>query len=101
MVRNNIGGSWIKADSVGSATSLKAVINNNLFADSRVKTALKIEGRRSSPYQDVVLYRNYFAKNFNRFENVIVLNQVCEIRLSLRAFLCILVGGGGRYGLAR
>lgn len=53
------------------------MIHNNLFADNEVKSVLKVEGRRSSPYQDVVIYRNYFAKNFDRYENVIVLNQVC------------------------
>lgn len=78
MIKNNIGGLWIKADSEGSATSLKAVINNNLFADNHVTSTLKIEGQRSSPYQDVVIYRNYFAKNFAFYENVIVLNQVFE-----------------------
>ncbi|XP_065210133.1 protein bark beetle-like [Planococcus citri] len=76
LISGNIGGLWIKADSEGSATSVKAIIHNNLFSSNKRKSTLKIEGRRSSPYQNVVLYRNYFAINYSPFENVIVLNQV-------------------------
>lgn len=71
-----MGGLWIKADSEGSATSLKAVVSHNLFAENIVKPPLKIEGKRSSPYQDVAVYRNFFAKNWVPYENVIVLDQV-------------------------
>lgn len=37
---NNVGGLSIRADSRGSATSLKAWIHNNLFAENIVKPTL-------------------------------------------------------------
>lgn len=33
-------------------------------------------GRQSSPYQEVVIYRNYFSQNKTPFKDVIVLRQV-------------------------
>lgn len=90
LVKNNVGGLWIKADSEGSATSLKAIINHNLFADNIVKPPLKIEGKRSSPYQDVVVYRNFFAKNWVPYENVIVLDQVRNFSSLLTYVLAVM-----------
>lgn len=37
---------------------------------------LYIEGRQSSPYQEVIIYRNYFTRNVARYHNNIVLKQV-------------------------
>jgi len=35
-----------------------------------------VEGRQSSPYQEVTIYRNYFTRNYARYHNNIVLKQV-------------------------
>ncbi|XP_043483219.1 protein bark beetle isoform X2 [Leptopilina heterotoma] len=76
LVRRNQGGLLVRADSRGSATSLKGWIHNNLFAENYNKPALYIEGRQSSPYQEVTIFRNYFTKNNASFENNVVLKQV-------------------------
>lgn len=38
--------------------------------------ALYVEGRTSSPYQEVNIYRNYITRNVAMYENNIVLKQV-------------------------
>ncbi|XP_031785209.1 protein bark beetle isoform X2 [Nasonia vitripennis] len=76
LVMKNQGGLRIRADSRGSATSLKGWIHNNLFNENYNKPALYVEGRQSSPYQEVTIFRNYFTKNNASFENNIVLKQV-------------------------
>ncbi|XP_066594103.1 protein bark beetle [Prorops nasuta] len=76
LVRWNQGGLSVRADSRGSATSLKGYIHNNLFAENFNKPALYVEGRQSSPYQEVTIYRNYFVKNNAPYENNIILRQV-------------------------
>lgn len=35
-----------------------------------------VEGRQSSPYQEVTIFRNYFTKNNAPYDNNIVLKQV-------------------------
>jgi len=75
-VRANQGGLSIRADSRGSATSLKGYIHNNLFTDNMNRPTVYIEGRQSSPYQEVTIYRNYFTRSSVPYENVIVLKQV-------------------------
>lgn len=81
---NNQGGVYVRADSRSSATSLKGWIHNNLFADNKHKPALAVEGRQSSPYQQVTIYNNYWKGNAARYENTINLNQV-EIQFIFRA----------------
>ncbi|XP_070163334.1 protein bark beetle [Polyergus mexicanus] len=76
LVQRNQGGLSIRADSRGSATSLKGWIHNNLFTENFNKPALYIEGRQSSPYQEVIIFRNYFTKNHAPYDNNIVLKQV-------------------------
>lgn len=76
LVKGNQGGLSIRADSRGSATSLKGWIHNNLFTDNVNKPALYVEGRQSSPYQEVTIFRNYFTKNRAPYDNNIVLKQV-------------------------
>jgi hypothetical protein len=76
LVDGNQGGLSIKADSRGSATSLKGYIHNNLFVNNSNLPVLYVEGRQSSPYQEVVIYRNYFTRNKARYFNNIVLKQV-------------------------
>ncbi|XP_063975507.1 protein bark beetle isoform X3 [Diachasmimorpha longicaudata] len=76
LVRRNQGGLFIRADSRGSATSLKGWIHNNLFAENWNKPALFVEGRQSSPYQEVTIFRNYFVKNYAPYSSNIILRQV-------------------------
>ncbi|KAG8303023.1 hypothetical protein J6590_018486 [Homalodisca vitripennis] len=76
LVRGNQGGLWVRADSRGSATSLKGWIHHNLFTENDNGPALSVEGRQSSPYQEVTVYRNYWARNRGFIHNVIRLNQV-------------------------
>ncbi|XP_044255606.1 protein bark beetle isoform X2 [Tribolium madens] len=76
LVEGNQGGLSIKADSRGSATSLKGYIHNNLFVNNSNLPVLYVEGRQSSPYQEVIIYRNYFTRNKAQYYNNIVLKQV-------------------------
>ncbi|XP_048517043.1 protein bark beetle isoform X2 [Dendroctonus ponderosae] len=76
LLEQNQGGLYIKADSRGSATSLQGWIHNNLFVNNSNLPSLYVEGRQSSPYQEVTIYRNYFTRNNARYHNNIVLKQV-------------------------
>ncbi|KAF7287908.1 hypothetical protein GWI33_000255 [Rhynchophorus ferrugineus] len=76
LVEQNIGGLYIKADSRGSATSLQGWIHNNLFVNNSNRPTLYVEGRQSSPYQEVTIYRNYFTRNHVQYHNNIILKQV-------------------------
>lgn len=76
LVEGNQGGLRIQADSRGSATSLKGYIRNNLFVNNVNLPAMYIEGRQSSPYQEVVILHNYFTRNVAPYANNIVLKQV-------------------------
>ncbi|ALC38872.1 CG3921 [Drosophila busckii] len=76
LLMENQGGLRIRADSRGSATSLRGFVHHNLFMRNRNRPALYVEGRQSSPYQEVELYRNYFAQNMAGYEEVIRLCQV-------------------------
>ncbi|CAH0560148.1 unnamed protein product [Brassicogethes aeneus] len=76
LVDGNQGGLYIKADSRGSATSLQGWIHNNLFVNNSNLPTLIVEGRQSSPYQEVTIYRNYFTRNQAQYHNNIVLRQV-------------------------
>ncbi|XP_037927279.1 protein bark beetle [Teleopsis dalmanni] len=72
----NQGGLRIRADSSGLATSLCGVLEHNLFLKNYNRPALYVEGRQSSPYQEIHLFRNYFAQNRAGYEDVIRLRQV-------------------------
>ncbi|KAF7992731.1 hypothetical protein HCN44_005075 [Aphidius gifuensis] len=76
LIRYNQGGLSIISDSRGSATSLKGWIYNNLFSDNYNAPVLSIEGRKSSPYQEITIFRNYFMKNNAPYDNNIILKQV-------------------------
>uniref|UniRef100_A0A1A9WLV8 SRCR domain-containing protein n=1 Tax=Glossina brevipalpis TaxID=37001 RepID=A0A1A9WLV8_9MUSC len=76
LVTNNQGGLKLRADSRGSATSLRGFIHHNLILRNRNRPALLLEGRQSSPYQEVEIYRNYFAQNQAGYEDVVRLRQV-------------------------
>ncbi|XP_058814213.1 protein bark beetle isoform X1 [Topomyia yanbarensis] len=76
LVQENQGGLSIRADSRGSATSLRGWIHNNLFVKNRNRPALYVEGRQSSPYQEVTVHNNYITQNEAAFQDVVVLRQV-------------------------
>ncbi|XP_055547714.1 protein bark beetle isoform X2 [Wyeomyia smithii] len=76
LVQENQGGLSIRADSRGSATSLRGWIHNNLFVRNRNRPALYVEGRQSSPYQVVTVHNNYITQNEAAFRDVVVLRQV-------------------------
>ncbi|CAH1173589.1 unnamed protein product [Phaedon cochleariae] len=76
LVEQNQGGLYIKADSRGAATSLRAFVHNNLFVNNSNLPVLYVEGRKSSPYQEVTIYRNYFTRNYALYQNNIILRQV-------------------------
>lgn len=63
LLQDNQGGFSIKADSRGSATALKAFINNNVFVRNKNRPSMYTEGRSGSPYQEVIIYNNYFTQN--------------------------------------
>lgn len=46
LVRNNVGGLAVRADSRGSATSLRGWIHNNLFYENHDLPCLKVEGKK-------------------------------------------------------
>lgn len=76
LVKGNQGGIYINADSRGSATSLRAYIHHNLFVDNRNRPSLYVEGRQSSPYQEVTVFKNYYSQNKAAYADVIALRQV-------------------------
>ena len=63
LLQENQGGLAIKSDSRGSATSMRAFINNNLFVKNKNRPSLSAEGKTGSPYQEFVIYKNYFTQN--------------------------------------
>lgn len=75
-MKGNQGGISIHADSRGSATSLRAFIHHSLFVDNRNRPSLYMEGRQSSPYQEVTIFKNYFSQNKAAYADVIALRQV-------------------------
>lgn len=75
-MEENQGGLLIRADSSGSATSLRGWIYNNLFVNNTHLPTLYIEGQKSSHHQEITIYRNYFTRNFAQYHNNIILRQV-------------------------
>jgi nitrous oxidase accessory protein NosD len=63
LVQENQGGLALKSDSRGTATSLRAFINNNLFVRNKNRPSFSAEGKIGSPYQEVIIYKNYFTQN--------------------------------------
>ena len=75
-VSENMGGLFIRAGSAGTATSLKGILHNNVFSENRKKVVLRLEGIQTSPYQQLMLYRNYMTRNNVSHEPVVQMNQV-------------------------
>lgn len=63
LVQENQGGLSLRSDSRGAASAMRAFINNNLFVRNRNRPSLSTEGKTGSPYQEVVIYKNYFTQN--------------------------------------
>ncbi|XP_058056870.1 protein bark beetle [Anopheles bellator] len=76
LIEANQGGVMVRADSRGSATSLRGWIHHNLFVRNRNRPAIHVDGRQSSPYQEVIIHNNYITQNDATFRDVIVLRQV-------------------------
>ena len=63
LIQENQGGIYVRADSRGTATSMRANINNNLFTKNKNRPSLHAEGKHASPYQEFIIYKNYFTQN--------------------------------------
>ena len=72
----NIGGLYLRAGSSGTATALRGVLHNNVFAENLKKTSLYLEGRQTSPYQQITMYQNYITRSDVAHEPVIKMYQV-------------------------
>ena len=75
-VSKNIGGLFIRCGSSGSATSMKGVLHNNVFSENTKRVVLHVEGRDTSPYQHLRMYRNYMTRNNVSHEAVLKMEQV-------------------------
>ena len=114
-MKENQGGLRVRADSRGSATSLRGYIHHNLFTKNRNRATLQVEGRQSSPYQQVTIFNNYFTQNYAGYDDVLRLRQVVsnftynyvhsnygsrimeisgfdKVRLNIYQTLCFLIG---------
>lgn len=81
LVRGNQGGLWLRADSRGSATSLRGWLHNNLFTENYNLPALYIEGRLLNIFYISLLQQLsvYFRGYQKIVENMILfydLNQI-------------------------
>ena len=80
-VAKNIGGLFIRSGSSGSATAMKGVLHNNVFVNNAKKVVLHIEGRTTSPYQDLKMYRNYMTRNNVSHEGIYSLLELNLLEL--------------------
>ncbi len=72
----NIGGLMIRAGSSGTATAMRAMLHNNVFEENLKKVTLNFEGRKTTPYQQVTLFRNYVTRSNVSHEAVVRMMQV-------------------------
>lgn len=79
LVRNNTGGLYILAGSIGAATKLQANVTNNLFEGTLHWPALHIESRENSAYQHALIAYNDFSWSFSPYHDVITLGQVVSV----------------------
>lgn len=63
LLQENQGGLALRSDSRGSATAMRAFINNNLLVRNKNRPSMYTEGKIGSPYQKVDIYKNYFTQN--------------------------------------
>ncbi|XP_042229688.1 protein bark beetle-like isoform X4 [Homarus americanus] len=79
VVRNNTGGVYINAGSMGSATKLQANVTNNLFEDTLHWPALFIASKENSAYQHALIAYNDFSWSYSPYHDVITLAQVVSV----------------------
>ena len=72
----NIGGLLIRAGSSGTATALRGIIHNNVFEENLKRVTLQLEGRQTSPYQQITMYKNYITRSDIPHEPVVKFSQV-------------------------
>ena len=75
-ITGNIGGLLIRAGSSGTATALRGVLHNNVFEENLKKVTLQLEGRQTSPYQQITMYKNYITRSDIPHEPVVKFSQV-------------------------
>ncbi len=75
-ITRNIGGLKIRAGSSGTATAMRGLLHNNVFEENVKRSTLHFEGRQTSPYQQVTLYRNYVTRSDVPHEPVVRMLQV-------------------------
>ena len=78
----NIGGLLIRAGSSGTATALRGVLHNNVFEENLKKVTLQLEGRQTSPYQQITMYKNYITRSDIPHEPVVKFSQVLLISIN-------------------
>ncbi|XP_068203842.1 protein bark beetle-like [Palaemon carinicauda] len=79
LVRNNTGGVYILAGSIGAATKLQANVTNNLFEGTQFWPALHMESRENSAYQHALIAYNDFSWSYSPYHDVITLGQVVSV----------------------
>ncbi|XP_069990075.1 protein bark beetle isoform X2 [Penaeus vannamei] len=79
LIRNNTGGAYILAGSMGAATKLQANITNNLFEATKHWPALYVASRENSAYQHALIAYNDFSWSQSPYHDVITLAQVVSI----------------------
>ena len=75
-ITGNIGGLLIRAGSSGTATALRGILHNNVFEENLKKVTLQLEGRQTSPYQQITMYKNYITRSDIPHEPVVKFSQV-------------------------
>ena len=58
LVSRNIGGLSVRAGSSGTATAMRGLLHNNVFEENEKRPTLLLEGRQTTPYQQVVRLAN-------------------------------------------
>ncbi|GAB6022030.1 hypothetical protein CHUAL_006179 [Chamberlinius hualienensis] len=76
LFHENQGGLRVLADSETMAASLTAFVANNLFYRNRNWPSIAIRGRKTSPFQMAVLFRNAITMNFAPYNDVILLESL-------------------------
>ena len=68
LVSRNIGGLYMRAGSSGTATAMRGLLHNNVFEENEKKPTLQVEGRQTTPYQQVrfnsFILRLWFFQRF-------------------------------------
>ena len=58
LVSRNIGGLSVRAGSSGTATAMRGLLHNNVFEENEKRPTLLLEGRQTTPYQQVMPLSN-------------------------------------------